>query len=74
VRRLRHRAEEEGRSDDTDEGIRHRQAVYREQTAPILGLFRDRGLLAEVDGLGSPDEVLGRVLDALLQNGVGANA
>lgn len=50
-----------GRSDDTDEAISRRLALYEEQTAPLLEWFRRRGLLATVDGLGTPDEVFGRV-------------
>ena len=57
VARLMHRAEVEGRSDDTEEVIRHRQAIYTEQTAPLLAVYAERGLLVEVDGMGEVDEV-----------------
>ena len=46
-----------GRADDTPEAIRTRQQVYVDQTAPLLDVYRDRGLLVEVDGLGEVDEV-----------------
>lgn len=52
-----------GRTDDTEEVIRHRQHVYREETAPLLEYYADR--LITVDGVGDIDEVSGRVLDAL---------
>lgn len=65
VQRLLHRAETEGRTDDTEEVIRHRQDVYNEQTAPLLEVYAGRGLLVEVDGMGAVDEVTGRVFAAL---------
>jgi adenylate kinase len=65
VARLLKRAETSGRSDDTEEVIRHRQDVYTEQTAPLIEVYRERGLLLEVDGLGEVDEVSARILSAL---------
>jgi adenylate kinase len=65
VQRLLHRARTEGRTDDTEEVIRHRQEVYNEQTAPLIAVYGDRGILVEVDGMGSVDDVSGRILDAL---------
>lgn len=65
VARLLKRAEIEGRSDDNEETIRKRQQVYVEQTADLLGLYGDRGLLVEVDGLGEVDEVGQRIAAAL---------
>ena len=71
VKRLTHRAHEQGRADDTEEAIRHRQDVYIAQTAPIIEVYRERGLLAEVDGLGSIDEVAARIREALASRGIG---
>jgi adenylate kinase len=65
IQRLLHRAETEGRTDDTEAVIRHRQNVYNEQTAPLLAKYADRGLLVEVDGMGGVDEVSERIFDAL---------
>lgn len=65
VERLLKRAEIEGRVDDTEEVIRHRQEVYAEQTQPLVELFETRGILAAVDGLGSVDEVTERIFAAL---------
>jgi adenylate kinase len=65
VSRLLKRAETEGRADDTEEVIRRRLEVYAEQTAPLLDVYRRRGLLLEVDGLGEVDEVTSRIMDAL---------
>ena len=65
VERLLHRAQVEGRADDTAEVIRRRQEVYAEQTAPLIDVYRSRGILVEVDGMGGVDEVTQRVLAAL---------
>ncbi len=65
VARLLKRAEIEGREDDTEEVIRHRQDIYAEQTAPLIALFTERGILVSVDGLGAIDEVAGRIASAL---------
>jgi adenylate kinase len=65
VDRLHRRAMEQGRSDDTPEVIRHRQEVYLEQTAPLVDFYRDHGILVDVDGMGSIDEVTARIESAL---------
>jgi adenylate kinase len=52
-----------GRTDDTEDVIRHRQHVYRSETAPLLDYYRD--LLVTVDGVGEVEEITGRVLGAL---------
>jgi adenylate kinase len=65
VRRLTARAQSEGRSDDTEDVIRRRQEVYTEQTEPLIEVYRERGLLLEVDGIGEVDEVTKRILDSL---------
>ena len=65
VQRLLHRAQTEGRTDDTEDVIRHRQDVYNEQTAPLLAVYAERGLLVEVDGMGVVDEVSTRIFEAL---------
>ena len=65
VERLAKRARDEGRSDDTEDVIRHRQEVYGEQTAPLIEVYDGRGLLVRIDGMGSVDQVTSRVFDAL---------
>lgn len=65
VRRLARRASEQGRSDDTVEVIRSRQQVYLEQTAPLVEVYSDRGLLRSVDGLGEISDVTARLVAAL---------
>ena len=61
VQRLLKRAEIDGRADDTEDVIRHRQKVYDEETAPLAALYRERGLLHQVDGMGEMDAVTERV-------------
>ena len=65
VQRLLQRAEVEGRADDTEDVIRRRQEVYREQTEPLIEVYRDRGILVEVDGIGEVDQVTKRIFEAL---------
>src|SRR4051812_8837399 len=65
VSRLMQRAQLEGRADDTEDVIRRRQEVYADQTAPLIDVYRDRGILVEVDGLGEVDDVTQRIFDAL---------
>jgi len=65
VQRLLKRAEIEGRADDNEETIRKRMRVYDEQTAPLLRYYGERGVLVEVDGMGSVEEVSKRIETAL---------
>ena len=65
VQRLLQRAEVEGRPDDTEDVIRRRQELYAEQTEPLIGVYRERGLLIEVDGMGEVTDVTTRIFDAL---------
>jgi adenylate kinase len=65
VSRLLKRAHTDGRPDDTEDVIRHRQVVYAEQTAPLVEIYSKRGLLVKVDGLGEIDDVTNRLLAAL---------
>lgn len=65
VTRLLARAQSDGRSDDTEDVIRRRQEVYAEQTAPLIEVYRDRGVLLEVDGMGAVDDVTARIFAAL---------
>ena len=65
VERLLQRAQTEGRADDTEDVIRRRQEVYAEQTEPLIEVYRSRGLLVEVDGMGEVTDVTQRVFEAL---------
>ncbi|WP_372729533.1 adenylate kinase [Nocardioides sp.] len=65
VQRLVQRAAVEGRADDTEDVIRRRQEVYAEQTEPLIEVYRSRGILIEVDGMGEVSDVTQRIFDAL---------
>jgi adenylate kinase len=65
VGRLLQRAETEGRADDTEDVIRRRQEVYGEQTEPLIGVYRERGIVHEIDGMGEVDDITKRIFDAL---------
>ena len=54
-----------GRSDDTEEAIARRLALYEEQTAPLLDWFAAHDLLVTVDGLGEEDVVFSRLEEAI---------
>lgn len=54
-----------GRADDNEDTIRTRFDVYREQTAPLLAIYGERGMILPVDGMGEIEEVTERMLSAL---------
>ncbi len=74
VRRLAHRAQVEGRADDTPEVIRRRLEVYDSQTAPLIDVYAARGLVAMIDGLGEIADVTARIVEALDARGLTPNA
>ncbi len=53
------------RDDDREETITHRLNVYYSQTAPLVNYYRQRGLLRDIDGVGTVDDIRIRVTDAL---------
>ena len=66
TQRLKHRAETEGRDDDADESvIRRRLELFENETRPMIDEYKTRGLVKQVNGLGSVDEVNGRIMEAL---------
>jgi adenylate kinase len=65
VRRLLHRAEVEGRSDDNADTIRNRLAVYHAQTEQLVAHYSKQGIVRMVDGAATIDEVSKRVDEAL---------
>ncbi len=70
IARLSRRAAEQGRSDDTEEVIANRLAIYERETAPILDVYRTRGIVDRIDGVGSLDEITGRIIAALEARGL----
>jgi len=65
IARLAGRAQAEGRADDSPESVRHRLNVYDQQTAPVIAFYREHDQLTVVDGVGSLDEVFGRIVKAI---------
>lgn len=65
VSRLLNRSIEQARTDDSESVVRRRLEVYAEQTAPLIQLYSDRGVLVQVDGLGEVAEVSQRIFNAL---------
>lgn len=54
-----------GRLDDSEQVVRERLRVYRDETQPLVGYYRERDLLRPVDGVGSVDDVNERILEAI---------
>ena len=65
INRLIKRRKDTGRSDDAIEIISKRQDVYWDQTAPIIKHFRGKGMLKEVDGLGTIEEITRRIINTI---------
>ncbi|MEV7693903.1 adenylate kinase [Microbacterium sp. NPDC089189] len=74
IARLTKRAEEQGRTDDTADVIAHRLSIYESETAPILGVYRERGIVDAIDGVGTLDEITERILVALIARGLSPEA
>lgn len=65
-KRLKHRAETSGRTDDADpEVIKKRIAVYQRETAPVADYYRRQNKYKGVDGTGSIDEISQRLYRAI---------
>jgi len=65
IARLSARLAAEHRADDSPEAVERRLALYEEQTAPLIAHYRKQGVLAVVDGVGTPDEVFARLVSAI---------
>lgn len=59
-----------GRADDTEETIRTRFEVYREQTEPLIERYRDRGIVLEVEAVGAIEQITEGVISALGRHGL----
>lgn len=53
------------REDDTEDAIRVRLELYERETEPLIAWYSENGQLVTVDGLGSPDSVLRRIIDTV---------
>lgn len=63
--RIEHRRSQESRADDAPEAVARRLRAYREQTAPVLEWYQRRGGLHRISGMGTVDEIAGRIRGAL---------
>ena len=70
ITRLTLRAAQEGRSDDTDEVIANRLDIYERETAPILDVYGERGIVETIEGVGTLDEITDRIFAALEARGL----
>ena len=74
IERLSLWAQQQGRTDDTAEVIAKRLDIYENETAPILGVYRERGIVDRIDGVGSLDEITERIFAALEARGLARRA
>ena len=63
IRRILSRGQ--GREDDTEEMVKNRLNVYEQETRPVLDYYAAKGLVTEVDGVGSVEEIFERLLEAV---------
>ena len=55
----------EGRSDDTEEKVKTRLEVYRNETKPVMDHYEEQGKVQKINGLGTIDEIFSRIKAAL---------
>ena len=65
MERMAKRAAEQGRTDDTPEAIAKRLETYAKETAPLLDIYRSRGALVAIDGVGEIAEIQANIVSAL---------
>ena len=53
------------REDDRTEAIKERLKVYRKETEPLIAYYKEKGILADVNGSGTPEEEFEGVLKAV---------
>ncbi len=69
VQRMLKRAVEEQRPDDTVETLTRRLEIYQRETVPVAKYYEERGLLCQVSGIGTPDEVSLTIRQQIRDNG-----
>lgn len=55
----------DGRADDTEEAIKNRLAIYREETAPVVQFYKDKSVVIEIYGVGSIEDIFNRIKKSL---------
>jgi adenylate kinase len=58
------------RDDDKKETILNRMDVYKKNTEPLINFFSEKGLLESVNGVGTLDEISGRIIDLFEEKGI----
>ncbi|PKA21935.1 adenylate kinase, partial [Leptospira sp. mixed culture ATI2-C-A1] len=65
VKRLLGRAIKEGRSDDNEETIKNRLHTYNTKTLPLIDFYKGTGILRQINGLGSMEEITNTILKSI---------
>jgi len=60
------RQELENRQDDTENVVRNRLNVYRDQTSPLGEFYKNKAILKKINGIGSVEDISGRIDEVLL--------
>jgi adenylate kinase len=55
----------QGRSDDTEDGIKNRLKVYHDETAPVQSFYASHDQAYEISGIGTVDEIHQRIVEIL---------
>ncbi|TLM81854.1 adenylate kinase [Pseudarthrobacter sp. NamE5] len=63
--RMRRRAADQGRTDDTVDVFRHRLDLYHRETHEVVSVYAGRGLLVSVNGSGDPGDITGQAIAAV---------
>ena len=66
VQRIMKRQELENRQDDSEDVVRNRLNIYREQTSPLGEFYSNKGILKKIDGIGTVEDISGRIDEILL--------
>ena len=66
VKRIMKRQELENRQDDSEDVVRNRLNVYREQTSPLGEFYNQKEIFKKIDGIGSVEDISGRIDEVLL--------
>lgn len=67
IDRIMKRAETENRADDTPQTVAARLEIFHSQTAPVLNYYQDHGIIRQIDGMRSPDQVFEQICGCIAQ-------
>ncbi len=57
------------RDDDHEDTIQTRLQVYHNETAPLIKYYQEKGVLQKIEGVGSIDDISGRIEESLAGTG-----